>query len=133
MASTSPLLPVVEVRFAFSGQGGGVDDEAVTDIGGEDADHRAGEGPACTDEGEDVDAERFGRRSDVDEDAVDGEQAEVGVEIDAGADRVDDEVEPAGELLERAGVGGRVVMVSAESQAVFLLLVRLGERTRLTC
>ena len=72
-------------------------------------------------------AQRLGRGADVDQRAVDGEQAEVGVDVDAGADGVDDEVEPAGELLEGVGVGRGVVVVRAEAQPVLLLLQRLRE------
>ena len=65
--------------------------------------------------------------ADVDQRPVDGEQPQVGVEVDAGADRVEDQVEPAGKFLERRRVGGREVVVRAETQAVLLLLQRLRE------
>ena len=88
---------------------------------------RAGVRAACADEGEDVEAQRLGRSADVHQGAVDGEQAQVGIDVDVGADGVDDQVEPAGELLERRRVGGGEVVVRTEAQAVLLLLQRLRQ------
>src|SRR5215207_719707 len=65
--------------------------------------------------------------ADVDQGPVDGEQAEVGVEVDGGADGVDDEVEPSCQLLEGGWVGGGEVLVRAKTQPVLLLLQRLRQ------
>ncbi|CZS10107.1 hypothetical protein CDFC105_83980 [Clostridioides difficile] len=116
--------PQAQRLGAGSGQGGGVDDEAVAHVRGQHplvglvdpvggdqlgprddavlgaevehllglgdaADHRPGVGAPAADEGEDVEAQRLRRGPDVDQGPVDGEQGQVGVHVDHGADGVE--------------------------------------------
>ena len=55
------------------------------------------------------------------------QQLQVGVDVDPGADRVDDQVEGAGEVGEGVCVARGVVVVGAQAQPVFLLLQRLRQ------
>lgn len=86
------------------------------------ADHGPGKGPASQDEGEGLDREWFRGCTHVDQGAVEPQQLQVGVDVDAGADGVDDQIEAAGQLGEGVFVTGGVVVVGAQAQAVFLLL-----------
>src|SRR3954451_8616734 len=66
-----------------------------------------------------------GRCADVDQRPVGPEQAQEPPHVERCADRVDDEVEAAGQFGERRVVAGGVVGVGSELQAVFLLAQRL--------
>ncbi len=85
------------------------------------------EGPASHDERERVDRERLGRCTNVDQGAVEGEQLQVGTDVDRGADRVDDQVERPGKDIKRTGIAGGVELVRAQPKPIFLLLQGLGE------
>jgi hypothetical protein len=61
------------------------------------ADPRPGERPALGEQGEHPDRQGFGRRADVDEGSVGGQQAEERVDVERRADGVEDQVEAAGE------------------------------------
>lgn len=94
---------------------------------GDAADHGSGPAAARGDERERGDLERLGRGADVDERAVDREQADVLRHVELRGDRVDDQVERAGELGERGVVARREVAVGSEAEAVLLLGERLRE------
>ena len=69
--------------------------------------------------------------AELDQRAVDGQQAQVGVQVEVGRNGVDDQVERPAELREGLGVAGRVVVVGAEPQTVLHLLQRLAQHRHL--
>ena len=91
------------------------------------AHHGAGEATTVCGERECSNFDRLLRQAQFDERAVDGEQGHVGVDIEIDRDRVEDQVELAAKSLERLTVIGRVVVIGAETKAVFLLAERLAQ------
>jgi hypothetical protein len=92
---------------------------------GDAADHRTRVGPPPGDEREHVETERLCGGANLDQRAVHREQAQVRVDVDVRADRVDDQVEAAREVLERVRGAGRKIVISTQAQSVVLLLQRL--------
>src|SRR5438094_695881 len=91
------------------------------------ADHRAGPPAAHRDQRERRHLERLGRRAHADERSVAAQQRQVLLHRQRRRHRIHDQVEGAGQRLERRAVAGRVVVVGAQALAVVLLGQRLRQ------
>ena len=94
---------------------------------GDAADVGAGEHLAAADQRAEAQRLLLRREADDGHDAARGEQAQVAVHGDVGADRVEDQVEPAAVVAEEVLVGGRQDPRRAEGEGVLLLAQRAGE------
>ena len=76
----------------------------------------SGEALAAKEKTEGRDRQRFVRRPDERESAVDGEQVQIGIDVVIGRDRVEDEIETTGLLLHRVRVPGHDHLIGPETQ-----------------